>query len=278
MKVGSTLIDIVSDGTILLDGGALFGQIPKTLWEVNMKPDRKNRVRLGMNCLLIQTPDKTVLVDTGSGSKRTDKLKDIYGLNGNRLLKRLKGLNVTARDIDAVVLTHLHFDHSGGCTKLDRSGNGTPTFSKARHIVQKASWDEANNPNERSKSAYFTDDFIPIQEAGLLDLLEGDAEICPGVNVKVTNAHTPGHQIILIEAGSERIAYLGDLIPTPYHLALPHIAAFDYSPNDTLEQKRELLRTATSNGWMLIFGHSLEQSAGYVEERNGKINFTPVDF
>ena len=278
MKVGSTSIDIVSDGTILLDGGALFGQIPKALWEVNMKPDRKNRVRLGMNCLLIQTPDKTVLVDTGAGSKRTDKLKDIYGLNGNRLIKRLKGLNVTARDIDSVVLTHLHFDHSGGCTKLDRSGNGSPTFSKARHIVQKSSWDEANNPNERSKSAYFTDDFLPIQEAGLLDLIEGDAEICPGVNVKVTNAHTPGHQIVLIEAGSERIAYLGDLIPTPFHLPLPNIAAFDYSPNDTLDQKRELLRTATSKGWMLIFGHSLEQSAGYVEERNGKINFLPVDF
>lgn len=278
MKVGSTSIDIVSDGTILIDGGALFGQIPKPLWEVNMKPDRKNRVRLGMNCLLIQTPDHTVLVDTGAGSKRTDKLRDIYGLNGNRLLKRLKALNVTARDIDSVVLTHLHFDHSGGCTKLDRSGNGAPTFPKARHIVQKSAWDEANNPDERSKSAYFTDDFVPIHEAGLLDLIEGDAEICPGVNVKVTNAHTPGHQIILIEAGSERIAFLGDLIPTPFHLPLPNIAAFDYSANDTLDQKRELLRTATSKGWMLIFGHSLEQSAGYVEERNGKINFLPVDF
>ena len=278
MKVGSTSIDIVSDGTILIDGGALFGQVPKSIWEVNMKPDRKNRVRLGMNCLLIQTPDKTVLVDTGVGSKRTEKLRDIYGLNGNKLLKRLKSLDVTARDIDAVVLTHLHFDHSGGSTKLDRSGNGAPTFPKARYIVQKSCWDEANNPNERSKSAYFTDDFLPIQEAGLLDLIDGDTEICTGVNVKVTHAHTPGHQIVLIEAGSERMMYLGDLVPTPYHLSLPYIAAFDYSPNDTLEQKRELIHTAASKGWMLIFGHSLEQSAGFVEERNGKINFKPVDF
>lgn len=277
MKLGGTSIDIVSDGTFLLDGGAMFGQVPKTMWELEMRPDRKNRVRIGLNCLLIRTPTMNILVDTGAGSKQAEKYKDAYGLNGNKLLKGLKKLELTARDIDKVVLTHLHFDHGGGCTKLDRSGNAVPTFPKADYLVQRACWEEANEPNERSKSSFHSDDFLPLEEAGVLTLLDGDSEVAQGITTKVTHGHSEGHQVVLIEAGSERIAFAGDLIPTPYHVPLINIAALDHSPNDTLAQKRDLLKMAVEGGWLLVFGHAFESRAGYVEQRNGKAQFLPVE-
>ena len=277
MKPDSTSVSIISDGTMLLDGGAVFGQVPKAMWEVHMKPDRKNRVRMGLNCMLVQTPTMNILVDTGAGSKRSEKYRDMYGLSGNKLLKGLKSIGLTAREIDCVVLTHLHFDHGGGCTKLDRSGNAVPTFPKAKYMVQRTCWEEANDPNERGKHAFYKDDFLPLKEAGVLELLDGDTEIAPGVTTKVTSGHSHGHQAVLVEAGSERIAYMGDLIPTPYHLPLACIAATDQSPNETLASKREMLDMAIDRGWLLIFGHAYEPRAGYVEQRNGSAQLLPVD-
>jgi glyoxylase-like metal-dependent hydrolase (beta-lactamase superfamily II) len=277
MKFGTTSVDIVSDGTLLLDGGSVFGQIPKAMWEVQMKPDRKNRIRMGLNCLVIQSPNMNILVDTGAGAKRTDSFKDTYGLNGNKLLKGLKKLGLTARDIDVVVLTHLHYDHVGGCTKLDHSGKAVPTFPKARYMVQKSCWEEANAPNERGHHAYHKDDFLPLQENGVLDLLEGDTDVAPGVRVKVTDGHSNGHQVVLVEGGGERIAYMGDLVPTPYHLPLASIAAFDHSPNDTLAGKRELLNMAVDGGWLMVFGHAFTQRAGYLDKRNGHSSLVPVE-
>ena len=277
MKLGATSVNIVSDGTFLLDGGVVFGQVPKAYWELQMKPDRKNRIRMGLNCLLIQTPDMNILVDTGAGSKRSDRYRDLYGMNADKLLKGLKKFGLTARDIDVVLLTHLHFDHVGGCTKLDRSGIAVPTFPKAEYVVQRSSWDEAQDPNERDKDAFHEQDFLPLEESGLLKLVDGDYEVAPGVNAKLTNGHAHGHQVVLVEAGSERIAYMGDLIPTPHHLPLPSIAAFDQSPNETLAEKRQLLKMAVDGGWLLIFGHAFSDRAGYVEQRNGKAQLLPVD-
>ena len=277
MNIGRFSVDIVTDGTLLLDGGSMFGQVPKAEWEQRLKPDRRNRVRLGLNCLLIQTPDVNVLVDTGVGTKRTDKFKDIYGLNGNKLLKGLKGLGLTARDIHLVVLTHLHFDHGGGCTKLDRDGRAIPAFPKAKYLVQRACWDDATQPNDRAIGTYYENDFMPLLESEQIEFLDGDSEIAPGIRVQVTDGHADGHQIVLIEGGGERIAYVGDLIPTPYHLPLPCITAFDQSPNNTLAQKRKVVRMAADGGWLVIFGHAYQQRAGYVEQRNGKTQLRPVD-
>ena len=275
VKLGAISVDVVSDGTFLLDGGALFGQVPKTYWELQMKPDRKNRVRLGLNCLLVQTPAGNILVDAGAGSKRSERLKDAYGLNGNKLVSGLRRHGMTARDIDKVVLTHLHFDHVGGCTKLDRSGNAIPAFPKAEYIAQRAAWDEANAPNERGEHWFHSGDFEPLEENGVLTLVDGDAELAPGVSLKLTGGPSNGHQIVLIEAGSERIAYMGDLAPTPFHLPLANIAATDQSPNDTLSQKRELLDMAQDGGWLLVFGHAIEHQSGYIDQRSGQTQFTP---
>ena len=277
MNLGTTSINIVSDGTYLIDGGSIFGQIPKTQWELQVKPDRRNRIRLSLNCMVIQAPGVNILVDTGAGSKRTDTFKEMYGLNGNKLLKNLRGLGLTAKDIDVVILTQLQFDHCGGSTKLDRTGNAVPTFPKAKYVVQSACWDQAKTPNERYEESFYSDDFLPLEEKGMLTLLEGDSEVIPGVTLKVANGPSRGHQMVLVERGSEKIAFVGDLIPTPYHLPLPCIPALDEVPNNTLAQKRELLEMVISGGWLVIFGHGNEHRAGYVQAHNGRPRLLPVE-
>ena len=277
MNLGTTSVNIISDGTYLLDGGTLFGGIPKTKWELQVKPDRRNRVRLGLISLLIRTPEANILVDTGAGSKRPDRFKEMYGLNGNKLLKGLRALGLTARDIDLVILTNLHFDHGGGCTKLDRIGNAVPTFPKAKYLVQRECWEEANSPNERYNGSFYRDDFLPLEEKGLLQLLDGDSQVIPGVTVKVASGPFEGHQMVLIERGSEKIAYVSDLIPTPYHLPPHYITAQDGRPNQTLAQKKDLLNMAVEGGWLIIFGHGYEHRAGYVQQRNGKPQLLPVE-
>ena len=277
MNIGTTSVSIISDGTVLVDGGSVFGQIPKTEWELVVKPDRRNRIKMGLNCLLIKTPDTNILVDTGTGSKRSDQLKETYGLNGNKLLKGLRAHGLTARDIHIVIQTSLQFDHGGGCTKLDRTGDALPTFPKAQYMVQRAAWEEANAPNERYKSSYHAGDFKPLHERGVLSLLDGETEVIPGVTVKVADGPSNGHQIVLVERGGEKIAYMSDLIPTSHHLPLPYIPAQDEHPNSSLDQKRKMLEMAVGAGWLLVFGHGHDRHAGYVEQRNGKVQLRPVE-
>ena len=272
----TTSVKLLSDGIIKFDGGTMFGQVPKVRWEDKIPTDRKNRITLGLNCLLIQIGGKNVLVDTGVGSKELDNEKETYGLVPSRLLKGLRSLGISPKEIDAVILTGLHFDHSGGCTRLDRAGNLVPNFPRATYFVQSVSWEEACSPSERYQASYRSEDFLPIEENGQLELLDGDTEILPGLWVKVTDGHARGHQIVLVNAGGERIAFLGDLVPTPYHLDLAAISAFDQFPEETLERKREFLQRAVREGWLLIFAHGHEQTAGYLEGRNGHTVLRPV--
>ncbi len=277
MKLGTTTINIVSDGTFMMDGGCLFGQIPKSEWELRIKPDRRNRIRLGLNCMLVQTPNLNILVDSGVGSKRQDKMKEQIRLNGNKLLKALKAQGITARDIDVVILSNLHYDHCGGCTKLDRSGTPVPTFPKARYLVQKSSWEQALSPSERFKDVFHPDDFIPLYERDMMEFVDDDYEVIPGMSVRVTNGPSAGHQIVLVERGSEKIAFVSDLIPTPHHLPLPYIPAMHEYPNETLDRKREFIEMAVEGGWLVIFGHANEQSAGYIKQKNGAVHLLPVE-
>ena len=195
----------------------------------------------------------------------------------SRLLKGLKGVGLTPKDISAVVLSHLHFDHSGGCTRLDRAGNLVPTFPKAKYYVQDACWSEACNPNERCHGSHRSENFLPIEERGQLELLDGDTEIMPGLNVMVTDGHAQGHQMVMFNHGGERVVFLGDIVPTPHHLNLVAISAFDSSPEKTLEQKRDLLTQAEQQGWLLVFSHGNDTKAGYLERRGEMGYLRPVD-
>jgi len=269
-----TAVKIISDGVIKMDGGSMFGQVPKVAWESSVVTDRKNRMTLGLNCLLLQVAGQNVLVDTGTGSKEIDQ--DL-GLVPSRLLKGLKGVGLTPKDVSAVVLSHLHFDHSGGCTRLDRTGKLVTTFPKAKYYVQRACWDEACNPNERCQGSHRSENFLPIEERGQLELLDGDTEIMPGLNVIVTDGHALGHQIVMFQHGGERVVFLGDIVPTPHHLKMVAISAFDSSPEKTLEQKRDLLKQAEQQGWLLVFSHGHDIKAGYLERRGEMGYLRPVD-
>ncbi|MFQ5933727.1 MAG: MBL fold metallo-hydrolase [Dehalococcoidia bacterium] len=271
MRLGSLNVHVVSDGTFKLDAGALFGVVPKPLWERKVRADRRNRVQMGLNCLLIQSNGLNILVDTGVGRKEPEKTKDIYGLASGRLQRGLKDHGLVPRDIQMVILSHLHFDHVGGCTRFDSKGNVVCTFPKAKYIAQKADWEEANNPNERNTAAYHKDDFEPLLEKGQLELIDGDAEIVPGVLAKVTGGHSKGHQVIIVGNGRRKAAIMGDLVSTTHHLPLPYIPAFDLYPMDSLKRKKELLEQAEKEGWLLIFAHDPEKVAGYLERRDGKV-------
>ncbi|MDA0733779.1 MAG: MBL fold metallo-hydrolase [Chloroflexi bacterium] len=273
----STAAKILSDGVLKLDGGSVFGQVPKVAWENSVTTDRKNRITMGLNCLLLQVGGKNVLVDTGVGPKENDKDKENLGLVPSRLLKGLKGVGLTPKEIHAVILTHLHFDHCGGCTRLDRAGNLVPTFPKATYYVQRECWDDASNPNERCLASHRSENFLPIADRSQIELVDGDSEIFPGLNVIVTGGHARGHQMVMFNHGGERIVFLGDIIPTRHHLNLPVISAFDYSPESTLEQKRDILAEAERQGWLIVFSHGHDTKAGYLDRRGNTTYLRPVD-
>lgn len=278
MRSDSISTRVITDGSFLLDGGAVFGPIPKVIWEKNAKPDRKNRVRLGLNSLLVRSPEHNLLIDVGMGTKNPEITREVYGLSSSKLLRNLRAQGLMARDIDIVMLTHLHFDHCGGAVRLDRLGQVIPTFPNARYIVQKASWEESHSPNERALPHYsLARDAMDVLEAsGQLELIDGDVEIIPGVQTRVTDGHCAGHQSVFINTGGERIAYLGDLVPTANHVILPYITAFDKRPDATLEQKREYLSWVEKEGWLLVFAHGYEHRAGYLERWGGTLSVRPV--
>lgn len=273
----ATAVNLISDGVMKVDGGCMFGPVPKVDWENTVATDRRNRITLGLNCLVIQACGKKVLVDTGVGPKDTDIYRDSLGLVPSRLIKGLRGLGLTHKDIDIVILTNLRLEHCGGCTRLDRQGNVVPTFPNARYYVQSTCWEEARRPDEVPFDTFQADNYLPMQERGQLELLDGDAEILPGLKIVMSDGHNGGHQIVLLIHGGERVAFLGDLVPTPYHLELTAIPAFDFSPAATLAQKRAVLAQAEREGWLLVFSHGHDTKAGYLERRRGRPYLRPVD-
>ena len=277
MKLGSAAVNLVTDGTMSKDGGALFGRVPKMDWEQAIKPDRRNRVKMGINLLLIQTPKFNILVDTGLGSKSNDMVKDTYSLNGNKLSKSLKQLNLSPKDISLIILSHLQFDRAGGCTKLDRSGKLVPTFPKAKHLVQKLCLEESKEPSEIEKSFVNQDDFLPLIEKDLIEELDGESEIIPGIRTQITGGPSMGHQIVFIEWGSERIVYAGSIIPTRLHINPQHVAAYDVYPHETLEWKKKLIDMAVNDGWLLVFGNEVGHSAGYLSSNSGNLAIQPIE-
>jgi glyoxylase-like metal-dependent hydrolase (beta-lactamase superfamily II) len=270
MTLGDCKLYLVSDGLFGLDGGAMFGVVPKVLWQKSIAPDERNRIQLGLNCLLILTPKSSLLVDTGIGERLDPKFQDIYAISKSAsLLKSLEAIGIGPDDIDAVINTHLHFDHAGGNTQ-EFSGKLRCTFPNARYIVQKGEWNDALNPNDRTKGSYLEENLLPVEKSGQLELIDGNCEIERGIRTCVTGGHTPYHQVVFVDAGDSTALYLGDLIPTSHHLKIPWVMGYDLYPLDTIEMKRELLDQALKEKWALIFEHDPDVGIGYLEKDGAK--------
>lgn len=264
MDLGQVKIFPVSDGTFRLDGGAMFGVVPRNIWEKANRPDEQNRVLLGLNPLLIQAEGKNILVDTGIGEKGDEKFNSIYCVEKKESLPASLGLlGLSPADIDIVICTHLHFDHAGGNT-VKENGLIRPAFPRARYIVQRGEWEAATSPNERTRASYRPDDFLPLMDSGQLELIEGDGEIIKGVNVFRTSGHNRDIQLVSVRSEGKTAVFLGDIIPTTTHLRLPFIMGYDLFPLETLKAKREILAQAASERWLLVFEHDPVAKMGYV--------------
>jgi glyoxylase-like metal-dependent hydrolase (beta-lactamase superfamily II) len=269
--LGGMRIHGIQAGGQQLDGGAMFGVVPKPLWERRIKADERNRIQLGMRCLLVEHPSGLVLIDTGAGNKESEKFHDIYGVEnagagGRTLLEDgLRSLGVVPEDVFLVINTHLHFDHGGGNTFRDESGVVRPVFPRARYIVQRRDFEFATHLNERTAASYFAHNFLPVRDAGQLEFVEGEREILKGIRVIPTPGHVPGHQSVLVQHGGESAFFAGDLVPTAAHLPLPWIMGYDLEPLVTLETKRALLGRALNENWIVVFEHDWNVEWGRLE-------------
>jgi glyoxylase-like metal-dependent hydrolase (beta-lactamase superfamily II) len=263
-ELGDFRIHALEAGLQWLDGGAMFGVVPKPLWEKRIPADERNRIPLALRCLLVETADELVLVETGIGNKESAKFRDIYGVgvaplpgsrDPDRLQNAVRAAGFSPEDVTVVVNTHLHFDHAGGNTFRDAEGEVRISFPRARYFVQKGEWEYAHRANERTRASYFDHNYHPLRAAGVLTLQEGEGEVVPGISVVLTPGHTPHHQSVLVRSAGQTACFLGDVVPTFSHLSLPWIMGYDVEPLVTLESKRALLARAEEEEWLLVSTH-----------------------
>ena len=270
IRLGALELVTLSDGFFALDGGAMFGVVPKPLWERVSPPDARNRIRLAMRPVLVRGA-QTLLIDAGAGDKLDAKAAGIYALDRERTLQHsLDETGIAPDDIDIVVASHLHFDHAGGFTVRGADGRAAPRFPRARHVVRRTEWEDALAPHERNRASYFEENYVPLQEAGLLMLADDDQEVVPGVRLRRTGGHTRGHQIITIESGGQTAVFAADLIPTTAHVPEAWIMAYDLYPMDTLAFKRAFLREAAEREYLIFFEHDPAVAAGYIRFKDGR--------
>jgi glyoxylase-like metal-dependent hydrolase (beta-lactamase superfamily II) len=275
MKWGDFEIHLISDGRVWLDGGAMFGVVPRKLWRRQTTPDSSNRIPLGLNCLLVQTGSQNILIDTGCGHKYTQKEVDIYRIeHPTDILQELRKVDVDPDDVDVVINTHLHFDHCGGNTYL-RGEEVLPTFPNATYVVRREEYEDACNPNERTKATYLAHNWQPVEARGQLQIVDKDCEIFPGIELVCTPGHTPGHQSIKIRSQERVLFYIADLCPTSAHIPLPWIMAYDLHPMTTLKTRKKIYPAAAAEEWLLFFEHDPEMPSGYLQEREGKYILQP---
>jgi len=279
MKLGKFEINVLHDGYFRLDGGAMFGVVPKVLWDRLEPADDFNRILLSVNPILVRTGEHTLLIDTGTGSKYSSRELEIYQIELPRMLvPELHRLELNAEQVDLVINSHLHFDHIGGNTYRDETGKVRPTFPKARYVMQKAEYEDAISPSTRTHASYNPDDIVPLQEAGQIFLIDGDVEIVPGIRSRVTGGHTRSHQIIEIESEGEKALFLADLIPTSSHIKPPYVMGYDLFPADTTHFKETLLREAAERNYLLIFEHSPRMKVGRVIAQGSGFVFQPETY
>ena len=266
----------VSDGFVRLDGGAMFGVVPKPLWERKAPADDRNRITLAMRPLIVRGA-RTLLIDAGIGGKEDAKFQDIYGVDRSRSLDdTMAEAGIAPDQIDLVVATHLHFDHAGGFTIRDAAGRLRPRFPRAQYVVRRGEWEDATHPHARNRASYIAHNYVPLAEAGVLLLVDEDQTIMPGVKVRRTGGHTRHHQMVTIESGGRNAAFVADLIPTTAHLPDAWVMGFDLYPVDTVMAKQQFLQDAAARNTLVFFEHDPAIAAGYVREIDGKRTVQPA--
>lgn len=260
----------LSDGFFALDGGAMFGTVPKALWNRQLPADDRNRIPMGMRPLVIRG-DKTMIIDAGCGDKMDAKSADIYGLDrASHLDHALAEAGLTVEDIDIAVASHLHFDHVGGFTARMPDGRLVPRFPRARYIAHAREWEDATHPHARNRASYLAENFVPLQEAGVLTLVGDDAELMPGVRYRRSGGHTAHHQVVMIESGGRTAAFTADMYPTAVHLPDPWVMGYDLYPMETLAFKTAFSREAIEREYLIFFEHDPSIPAGFIRESDGK--------
>jgi glyoxylase-like metal-dependent hydrolase (beta-lactamase superfamily II) len=277
MHLGDIEVLFLDGGRFGLDGGAMFGVVPKVLWEKKSPPDENNRIRMRANSLLVRAHRKNILIETGNGTKLDAKQRAIYNVqDGDPLMDSLSHAGVNPDQIDLVINTHLHFDHCGGNTRVVNR-RILPTFRRARYVVQRRELEHAMIPTERDRASYFPENFSPISKEGLWDLVDGDTEVLPGISVTRIPGHNADIQAVLITGGGKTLAFVADLFPTRHHIPLPWIMAYDLYPLQALETKRQWIPRILSAQWIVVFGHDPDVAAATLHERDGKMEVESVD-
>lgn len=267
---GEVELVTLHDGLFGLDGGAMFGVVPRALWEALAPPDDQNRILLGMRPLVVEAEWGRMIIDCGAGDKMSAKQREIYALDRTRHLDHaLADAGLSADAIDLALATHLHWDHFGGAT-MRQEGALAPRFRRARYIIRAAEWHDATHTHDRNRASYIPDDFLPLKDAGVIDFYEADGVIRPGVRVVCTGGHTGQHQIVFVESGGRTAVFVADLIPTTAHVRDAWIMGYDLFPMETLAFKQRFIREAIDREYLIFFEHDPLVAAGYIRERDGR--------
>lgn len=254
--IGKFRVYGLRDGYFHLDGGAMFGVVPKVIWQKKFPPDDKNNIKLGLNCFLVQAGKTRILLETGIGTLLNPKYREHYVVEQEPgLIGALQSQRVKAEDIDIVINSHLHFDHCGGNTNRDAKREILPSFPNAQYVIQRGEWDCALDPFYRDKPSYMEESFRPLQERGQVNLVDGDTEILPGLEVLIAPGHTEFHQCVKLKSEGEVLVFLGDLVPTSGHVGLSYIMSYDLYPVETLANKQRFFEQAIAEDWTVAFGH-----------------------
>ncbi len=280
MQIGDFLIEIVPDTEFRLDGGAMFGVVPRVLWEKVAPPDDANRIRMQTNCLFVETANEKILIETGMGEKWTEKQAKIYGINREKPFAEtlFEKTGSKPADISIVVNTHLHFDHAGGNTKLDESGEAVAAFPNARYLVSQAEFAHAESPTVRDRGSYLENDFQPLKKSGQLELKPETYEIVPGLTMQTVRGHNATMQTVKLESAGETLYSFADLIPTAAHIPLAWIMGYDLFPLETLANKQKLLPQAVKENWLCWFFHDPNTPLCRLREENGKVKVALLEY
>lgn len=277
MIFGDFKIHIIPDTEFRLDGGAMFGIVPRVVWEQVSPPDALNRVRLNMNCVLVETPTERILIETGIGEKWSPEMTSRLGISRRRPFAQslFETTGYKTDDITTVVNTHLHFDHAGGNTVFDEEFNAVPQFRNARYLVSESEFRAAENPSDRDRASYLSDDWRPLIRAGMLELMPDKYEVVRGITLETVRGHSATMQIWRIDAGGRALVGFADLIPTTNHLRSSWIMGYDLYPVEAVEAKKRLVGEALANDWECVFYHDPEIAMARLV-RNGKdVNAVP---